>query len=389
MFNYSISNSNDTEKRNFYFSGDRMLPGHPLHLERGGVRLAHAIFLLLLSCASHAQLPVWPGDANNDGIANHLDILNIGIGFGRQGNPRDSVNALWQQEQVQAWTDTLPNSQNLGYADCSGNGFVNIEDVAAIESNYDSINSNFNGLNFLQGGPDDPALTILLNGAAFQQGEQSSVTVYLDAEANDSVYGIAFTFEYDTTIIKRGTVSAQPHPQFGGGGRQPVYIQKNDTVAALLEFGISRTNARNHGGNLSVCVISFVIEDNLIGKDVFDFANVFRVKKIRLFDRQMNNIPVRGDSADARIMTGIREEQGIPFNIYPVPAADWLFIDNYNNEKPVSVEMIDLKGVVYSLKKVEHHWSMMLDVSDLPRGIYVLKLVMENDVLTRKILIER
>lgn len=345
--------------------------------------------LIFCSTVSHAQIPVWPGDANDDGIVNHLDILNIGIGFGKQGNPRDSVNVLWQQEQVQPWSDTLPNSQNLGYSDCSGNGFVNIEDVTAIESNYGDTNSNFSGLNFLQGAPDDPALTILINDAAFQQGEQSSVTIYLDEEAEDSVYGVAFTFEYDTTVIKETTVTAQPHPQFGGGGRQPVYVQKNDTAAALLEFGISRTNVRNHGGNLSVCVISFVIEDNLIGKDFLDFANVFKVKKIRLFDRQMNNIPVRGDSADAKIMTGISEEKPVLFNIYPVPASDWLFIDNYKNERLVSVEMIDMNGIVCSLKEAKHDWPVMLDVSVLPRGIYVLRLVMEHDVMYRKVLIER
>lgn len=347
------------------------------------------VALLLFSFSAIAQITVWPGDANNDGIVNHLDILNIGRGFGRQGNPRDSVNTTWQQEQVQQWNDTLPNAQNLGYADCSGNGFVNIEDVLVIESNYDSMNVNFTGIVYLQGGPNDPALTVIANGGAFLQGEQGFVTIYLDEQATDSVYSVAFTFEYDTTIIDETTVFAQPHPQYGGGGRPPVSVQKNFENPRYLEFGISRTNGRNHGGSIAVCNIHFLIEDNLLGKDFVDFLNAFKVTKIRLFDRLMNSIAVRGDTSDATIMTGVHEEQALPFNIYPVPASDWVFIDNYNNEKLVSVELIDLKGILYAPVQLQRDWSTMLDVSALPTGIYVVRVITERGVLHQKMMVQR
>src|SRR4026209_2622117 len=79
-------------------------------------------FLFLFAAfQANAQITVWPGDANNDGLVNNLDILNLGLGFGKQGNPRDSVSSIWKQEQVQPWTDVLPTGLNLGFTDCIGN----------------------------------------------------------------------------------------------------------------------------------------------------------------------------------------------------------------------------------------------------------------------------
>ena len=79
-------------------------------------RLLIALAICLCSEIGWSQLLVWPGDANNDGIVNNLDLLNLGLGFGRQGNPRDTISITWRQWQVQPWTDSLPLGLNLGHA---------------------------------------------------------------------------------------------------------------------------------------------------------------------------------------------------------------------------------------------------------------------------------
>ncbi|MEL7534936.1 MAG: hypothetical protein AAFN10_26780, partial [Bacteroidota bacterium] len=39
---------------------------------------------------------VWPGDANSDGVANNLDLLQLGLGFYYVGSARDSVSNTWE-----------------------------------------------------------------------------------------------------------------------------------------------------------------------------------------------------------------------------------------------------------------------------------------------------
>ncbi|MGZ5282485.1 MAG: hypothetical protein ACXWEY_09440 [Bacteroidia bacterium] len=39
---------------------------------------------------------VWPGDANRDGIVNHLDVLEIGVGFGANGLARTDTSTNWK-----------------------------------------------------------------------------------------------------------------------------------------------------------------------------------------------------------------------------------------------------------------------------------------------------
>src|SRR5690606_19973937 len=52
---------------------------------------------------------VWPGDANDDLIANNLDLLPIGLYYGASELQRDSVSNLWIGHASLYWTDTLFN----------------------------------------------------------------------------------------------------------------------------------------------------------------------------------------------------------------------------------------------------------------------------------------
>ncbi|MEX0811269.1 MAG: T9SS type A sorting domain-containing protein [Chitinophagales bacterium] len=339
---------------------------------------------------SFAQpIEVWPGDANNDGIVNHLDLLNVGRGFGKQGYARDSASILWQQQFVFGWNDTLPDGLNLGYSDCSGNGIVNIEDFAGIENNYGLVNSNFTGLNYLQGSSGNPQLEINTNGSTWLQGDTVSVTIILNQSTDDSIYGVAFTFDYDTSLVKQSSVTAMPHPQFGGGGRQPVHVQMNYPDSGYIEFAVSRTNNKNAGGTIAVGIISFVIEDNIIGKSFLDVANALNIQKIKMLNYTMQEIPARGDTANTKISTVVLEKHlASQFSIYPIPASDRLFIDNHGKHKVEQIELFDIKGMTMTKWSGETAQIIMLNVSSLKPGIYLMRITTDKGLLQRKILIK-
>jgi PKD repeat protein len=76
---------------------------------------------------------VYPGDCNNDGIVNEVDVLPIGIYFGQTGFARDSLNENVDEnlQQARLWDDTAAT-----YADANGDGVVNRGDITTIRNKW-------------------------------------------------------------------------------------------------------------------------------------------------------------------------------------------------------------------------------------------------------------
>ena len=55
--------------------------------------------LLLFFNFSNAQFLMFPGDTNNDGIANYYDVLPIGLAYNSEGEPRVAPNLDWMPQQ--------------------------------------------------------------------------------------------------------------------------------------------------------------------------------------------------------------------------------------------------------------------------------------------------
>ena len=75
---------------------------------------------------------IYPGDTNNNGIVDTLDILPIGQYFRETGPIRENASLEWEpQFLLLDWTNN-----DCAYADCNGKGEVNIADVLAICINW-------------------------------------------------------------------------------------------------------------------------------------------------------------------------------------------------------------------------------------------------------------
>ena len=88
-----------------------------------------------------AQL-IWPGDVNNNGIVNEVDLLTLGKAYGKEGPIRPSSSNEWLGQEVVNWQDTFPNGINFAYADCNGDGFIDGEDVLIIKENLGLIHND-------------------------------------------------------------------------------------------------------------------------------------------------------------------------------------------------------------------------------------------------------
>ena len=77
---------------------------------------------------------VFPGDCNNDGRVNELDVLPLGIFFAVEGPRRDLFGEgnSFAAKQAVEWTD-----KRATYADANGDGVIDVTDLLVISTNWD------------------------------------------------------------------------------------------------------------------------------------------------------------------------------------------------------------------------------------------------------------
>ena len=80
---------------------------------------------------------LFPGDTNNDGLCNYLDLLPVGLCYGLEGPPRPIPGTAWLPSNYILWPQNMPGTVlNHAFADADGNGFVDSLDLTAILLNY-------------------------------------------------------------------------------------------------------------------------------------------------------------------------------------------------------------------------------------------------------------
>ena len=81
---------------------------------------------------------IWPGDADNNGFVDEDDIIPIGVYWREEGNARDNISFNWTENNYPTGWD----ESHAPFADCNGDGEVNITDVLGISLNWNFSRSN-------------------------------------------------------------------------------------------------------------------------------------------------------------------------------------------------------------------------------------------------------
>src|SRR6185503_14241091 len=61
---------------------------------------------------------VFPGDADNNGVVNGNDVLNVGLAYGNKGPSRANANIAWNAQHANDWSKKFKHEDNYKYADC-------------------------------------------------------------------------------------------------------------------------------------------------------------------------------------------------------------------------------------------------------------------------------
>lgn len=268
------------------------------------LRILPILFFLFLQVAS-AQF-VWPGDVNNNGIVNEVDLLALGKAFGQSGPARPDTTSIWGGQTLpEQWEGRFPNGLSYAYADCDGNGRINLEDVKVLEAN---LRRSHGDVPFV---PDEilpglagvsPSFELLSKDLNINPGKEKEIALGL-GNMNipvDSIAGLSFLIKLDPSLYNVQATDFNFSGWLGEGGDREGVATITKTITAgrsapgdfLVAFTITNGVPLSSIGNGQIGTI--IISPNEFITEL-DLSNLrISIDSITMVDENLNPIPVLG-----------------------------------------------------------------------------------------------
>lgn len=329
------------------------------------------------------SLPVFPGDCNNDGIANNIDYLYVGLAHNFTGSPRATNSITWNPHNALPWAGVFPTSGiNNVYADANGNGTVENSDTTAILTNYnqthgvpptviDSSNANH------------PELYFVFSNDSIMASDTLQIDVFLGKPSQQltNFYGIAFTIDYDTAIIEPNGVSMEflQTSWLGVDGVDALSMTRDNWNKHRIDAAYTRINHAGTNGFGQIATMEVVMQDDISGKAtlITEMIN-FEAKEIVSYTPTEEPITIRGyqDSVLVFMNDVSIDNNATPVNqltLYPVPADNYVIVQSSNADIE-QVALFNLTGQQVQVGQTNINTRQTrLDVSTLSSGIYLVK----------------
>jgi hypothetical protein len=346
---------------------------------------------------------VFPGDADNNGIVNHLDVLNIGFAFNTYGPARiESGGPIGNFTIPLLWEENFPQGLNFAFADADGSGLIDFLDLAVVSSNYGEINPNGSEIiTFYPGIPlvHSPLTLDKSDVPGFLTGGSSfEIPIFLGNEdlPLNEFSGIAFTIEYDAEYIVEIEFTLEEDSWINEG--DGVFkFQANENVLGQKDITISRYGQSPVSGEGKIGTLSLIVIDDLVSllPAPTDSSNVIvNIKNIKSVNAEFWTVPIVSDSVNIMVYgpdalpTSTKQPTFQELKIYPNPSKDYFEI-----ESPVPmnrVEVVDAFGKTIRTTALNGQYFYQTEsLRHYAPGLYIVKIYTKKGIESHKVIIKR
>jgi hypothetical protein len=337
--------------------------------------------VMVYNCSTVVDKCVWPGDANDDGIANNMDLLEVAIALGSSGPARVGGSNDWFAQVANDWAGTFSTGVNYKYADCDGGGTVNLADTLAIFQNYGFAHSKHKGTG--SSGPGDP-LELRFGSGSVNKGQSVTAEIHFGTPSDpaDNIFGIAATVWYDRTQVDSGSLDYDLTTWMGTSGSNLISLGMDTWDNEQFDFAMARTDkahVTNHG---KIGEITFNIDSNATSGPM-----MLRLINVRIIDSLGNEYPIQTID-DTTVISGLTDVNAEEPQIllYPNPTTGLLYID-IGQQEVVSVAVFDLLGRQVLEAPAS---TRVINTKDLSSGLYFLRALTDKGrALARFVVAER
>lgn len=331
-------------------------------------------YIEAITCSEY----IWPGDADNNTIANNDDLLPIGLYYGQTGIPRSSISNVWQADSVADWGITQNNGVDMKHADCNGDGTIDANDTLAINLNF-NLTHGIPVINNTSGERATSDLYFITAGTSFNPGDWVNAELWLGSSTSpiSNLYGIAFNIHYDVSLVQPGTESLSYSSSWlGTPGADVLKIAKVDALAYTAYGALTRTDHTDVSGYGKIADFKFQIKTSLTSPVTMP---------LWISNYKANNAA----GIEQTFTTSLNEiNKAGRISVYPNPFSSQTNIIFNEEQNHSIIKITDVLGkevriIDFSGKHVS------IEKGEMKKGIYFLQIIDGNkNIVNRKIIIQ-
>lgn len=358
-------------------------------------RFSFILFFFFLAQNLTAQ-SVWPGDVNNNGVVNKVDLLYLGYAFGATGEARIEQNGDWTPKTAPAlWENDFPNDTNYSFADCNGDGIVDLADADIIIRNLGFTHNDiiFIPDEFPQGvSGTNPACEFINTPIVAPVDQVFNLEIALGSQALpiDSMSGFTFFVKVEPAVlgVNNTNFTITNNAWIEGDENTALLTQQQDLENVKLKVAYTKIDQNNLTGSGSIASVSFLIESDVIDLLVIDTVT-FTIDSVLVLDNNLEPIPVVADvlklAIDRDFMVNTTEHPLLSaIDLFPNPNKGLLVIESMESILD-RLEIINPLGQVVFQQKLQKTPLQVIDIQELPRGMYWVNLLTKHGIKTKKI----
>ncbi len=309
---------------------------------------------------------VWPGDANNNGVVNGVDVLYIGWAFGATGPARSNISTDWEAQTAPApWSNTFPDGLNFYFADANGDGVVDENDVEdAVEDNFGLLQGVLTTDGYANAPSNSlaPALSLVPLVDVLQMGEVARFNLSLGSDEMpiQNFHGLALK-----ASVRTVNGSLLDDLDFDHDPLEDLWLAQGDdnfldfdmteeNDPNKIEVALSRTDRQGVSGSGLLGQFSVIIEDIVVGLPTDTL--IIQIDSIRLVSSTgFQTIAVKPTTA--RVMLGEKVSStaaspfsgaALPLQVYPNPTRINSVSLNIASNELKTLQLITTDGRVMS-----------------------------------------
>lgn len=340
---------------------------------------------------------IWPGDVNDNGIVNKVDLLYIGYAYGAEGPSRTGQSDTWgAKEAPESWGNNFPNGINYAFADCNGDGMVDELDANVVINN---LNLTHDDVTFI---PDEfpvgimgenPSCEFINAPPAAPVDQVFNLEIALGATNIPIEDMSGFTFvvniEPEAIGINETAIKLSPNTWLDENESNSLLVQDVDLDNVQLKVAYTKTNQIGISGEGSIAKVSFLIESDVIDLLVIDTV-AFMIDSILVLDNDLTPIPVVSDTLKLKVdreltVSTFQPETAIKVAIFPNPTSGLLIFESTQPHLE-KISLFDTFGKLVFEQGLQKEHLQTIDISFAPNGIYIAKIKTTNGIQTKKII---
>lgn len=326
---------------------------------------------------------VWAGDTNKDGMVDGKDILYL-CAIGEVGIPRSSATSDWIGQYGSNWNNHVAGiSKNIKHIDTNGDSLITSADANFIDANYGKRNKITPQIIPTQ---QNQLIFNTINNGSPQPGDTIVIEILMGTSANPAIdfSGVTFQMAYNPVIFDTAFVVFDEHGWLGYDA--PVMQYSKIPNEGNLDAAFTRSDETSKRGFGKIGTVSIVVDD-ISGIRIDEFTTINFTNTNALTGNghltKLNEAEVIIQIDESDFDPNLRKN---PLNVFPNPTVDGIVnlqTDYYNPIQKARV--INLMGQVLQTRGGNDTNELILDVSKLESGVYIIDVMTSEGPMSRKL----